>query len=64
MKNKITHKGSEGKQFFRTALFLIPVLAILFCLTPALAGRAEKPAALEQRIASHAMNQGYKDDGH
>ncbi len=64
MKNKITHKGSEGKQFFRTALFLIPVLTVLFCQTPALAGRAEKLATLEQRITSYTLNKDHKDDGY
>jgi cytosine deaminase len=62
MENKITHKGSEGKQFFRTALFLIPVLTVLFYAPPALADGAEKLAALEQRITSYTLNQEYKDD--
>ena len=64
MENKITHKGSEGKQFFRTALFLIPVLTVLFCQTPAFADRAEKLAALEQRITSYTLNKDHKDDSY
>lgn len=39
-------------------------LVLLVCCAPALAGRAEKLAALEQRITSFTLNQEYKDDGY
>lgn len=51
----------KNKIFF---LCMIPVLAVLFCVTPALAGRAEKLAALEQRITSYTLNKEYKDEGY
>jgi cytosine deaminase len=49
----------KNKIFF---LCMITVLTVLFCVTPALAGRAEKLAALEQRITSYTLNPEYKDE--
>ena len=39
-------------------------LALLVCCGPALAGRAEKLATLEQRITSYTLNKDHKDDGY
>jgi cytosine deaminase len=39
-------------------------LVLLVCCAPALADRAEKLAALEQKITSYTLNKDYKDDGY
>jgi cytosine deaminase len=64
MENKINAKRSEGGKKHMKKVLPAVALVLLVCCAPALAGRAEKLAALEQRITSFTLNQEYKDDGY
>ena len=64
MKNKITAQGPEGEKKQMKKVLPAVALILLVCCAPALAGRAEKLAALEQRITSYTLNPEYKDDGY
>ena len=64
MENRIDAKGPAGEKRQMKKVLPAVALALLVCCAPALAGRAEKLAALEQRITSYTLNKDHKDDSY